>query len=95
MSDGGGVSPELQARVYHAALQRLLASGRSPHYVELAPELGVSPDEARDAVRSLGSSGLPFLVQPETDYILGASPLSAVPTPCRIAIDGRPGWYAI
>ena len=46
-------SPSLLDKVYHAILTRMVKSGQAPHYTELAGELKVPVEEAREALHDL------------------------------------------
>jgi hypothetical protein len=39
-------SEEMRNRAYNEVTQGFVDTGHSPHYTELAPALGVTPDEA-------------------------------------------------
>ena len=41
--------PQLLARMYHAVMSGIVRDGRAPHYTELATELGLSLEQAREA----------------------------------------------
>ena len=86
--------PQLLARMYHAIIGRLVSEGRAPHYTELATELGLSLDEARDALHDLGGVGIPgFWLQPGTDYVVAFAPFSNLPTQYLISVEGEQKWY--
>jgi hypothetical protein len=83
------------ARAYHTVLTTFVAEGRAPHYTELSETLELAPEEARLIQHELAESGLPFIVQPDTDYIAAVSPFSSISTHNRIAVEGERKWYAI
>ena len=86
--------PELLARMYHAIMNGLVRDGRAPHYTELATELGLSPDEARDSLHDLEAVGVPGVwLQPNTDYVASFAPFSNIPTQYLISVEGRQKWY--
>ena len=86
--------PQLLASVYHAILSRLVAEGRAPHYTELAAELGLSPDEGRQALHDLDATGVPGVwVRPGTDLVESCAPFSNIPTQYLISVDGQQKWY--
>ena len=86
--------PQLLARMYHAIMSRLMNDGRAPHYTELASTLGLSPDEARDALHDLEGAGIPgFWLQLGTDYIASFAPFSNIPTQYLISVEGQQKWY--
>jgi len=91
----------LLARTYHAIQTGFVRDGRAPHYTELATTLGLAPEEARQAQRGLlaalngplASLGGAHWAHPDTDYIVGFSPFSNLPTQYTIAVDGQQRWY--
>lgn len=86
--------PQLLARTYHAILSGLVAEGRAPHYTELATELGLSSDGARQALHELDGMGVPgFWVRPDTDLVESCAPFSNIPTQYLISVDGQQKWY--
>ncbi len=80
-------------RAYHAIMGRMVASGRAPHYIELAKELGVSPDKGRELLHQLFGAGIPGWLHPGTDLIASFAPFSNLPTQYDISIDDKHGWY--
>jgi len=80
-------------RAYHAIMRRMVASGRAPHYIELASELHVSPDEGREILHQLFGVGVPGWLHPGTDLIASFAPFSNLPTQYDITIDDMRGWY--
>jgi hypothetical protein len=91
----------LLARTYHAIQTGFVRDGRAPHYTDLASTLGLPPEEARRAQRELlaalngplASLGGAHWAHPDTDYIVGFSPFSNLPTQYAIAVDGQQHWY--
>lgn len=65
---------------------------RPPTTDEAATRFGISGDAAREAYRRLAAAHQMFL-EPGTDEIRMASPLSATPTPYRVFI-GHHSYYA-
>jgi len=80
-------------RTFQVVMGQLIATGRAPHYTELATALGCSADEGRDALRALLASGYPGWVYPDTDYIASFAPFSTLPTQYRISVAGQQKWY--
>ena len=86
--------PQLLAGMYHAIISGIVRDGRAPHYTELASELGLSPDEARQALHELDRRGVPgFWVRPETDVVESCAPFSNIPTQYLISVEGEQKWY--
>ena len=86
--------PKLLASVYHAIMSHLVAHGRAPHYTEFAAQLGLSPDEARQALHDLDAMGIPGAwVRPGTDLVESWAPFSNIPTHYLISVDGQQKWY--
>ena len=46
-------------KAFNVIMRRLVASGRAPHYAELAAALGCSVEEGRQALREVMASGPP------------------------------------
>ena len=81
-------------KVYHAILTRMMKSGQAPHYTELAAELKIPVEEAREALHDLFSAGIPGIwLFPDTDYISSFAPFSNLPTQYRITVDGEQKWF--
>lgn len=78
---------EVRLAVYH----RFVATGQPPASSEIARHLGLSADEARQAYLRLHAHHALFL-EPGSDTIRMANPLSAVPTAYRVSVDGRRLW---
>ena len=86
--------PQLLASMYHAIQSGLVRNGRAPHYAELAAELKLSPDEARQALHELDGRGVPgFWVRPDTDLVESCAPFSNIPTQYLISVEGQQKWY--
>jgi predicted DNA-binding transcriptional regulator len=52
--------PALLDRTFSVIMNRMVETGRAPHFAEIATELGVSPVEGRAALQKLFSvRGLP------------------------------------
>ena len=74
-------------------MNRMLTTGHAPHYVEIAAELEISPDEGRAALHELFAAGISGWLFPDTDYIASFAPFSNLPSQYRITIDGQQGWF--
>ena len=65
------------------------------HYTELAAEMGCATEEGRQIVHDLAKAGPTSIrLNPDTDWISTVPPLSLIPTPYRITVDGQQKWYA-
>jgi hypothetical protein len=80
-------------RTLHAVLETFVERGYPPHYTELAARFGVGPEEGKKLVHDLAAAGLPVWLYPGTDLIASCAPFNAQPTPYRLSIDGRAGWF--
>jgi hypothetical protein len=86
--------PQLLASMYHAIISGLVRDGRSPHYTELAAELSLASEEARQALHELDGRGVPgFWVRPDTDIVESCAPFSNIPTQYLISVEGQQKWY--
>lgn len=86
--------PQILARAYHALMTSFVQAGRALHHTELARELSLTPEAARQIQQDLVASGLPIWIHPDTDYISAVAPFSSIPTNYRISIEGVQKWYA-
>lgn len=74
------------------AIYRVFAeNGRPPTFAEMARQFDIPDEEARQAYKRLHHSHALFL-EPDTDTIRMANPLSAVPTQYRVYVKGRWLW---
>ena len=81
--------------IYHLTLQRFIDTGSAPHYTEIAAELAMSTEDARQSLHELMSAGVGGLwIHPGTDHIVGFGPFSNLPTQIRITIEGEQKWFA-
>lgn len=78
-----------QIRLY--VYQYFVDHGRPPTYAETAGHFALPPATARDAYHRLHEHHALFL-EPGTDTIRMANPLSAIPTPYRVFVEGRRLW---
>lgn len=86
--------PQLLAKTYHAIISGTVRDGRAPHYTEIATELDLSADDARQALHDLDGAGVPgFWVRPETDLVESCAPFSNIPTQYLISVEGQQRWY--
>jgi hypothetical protein len=80
-------------QAYTAIVKHLVATGRAPHFTELAETLGAQPDQARDLQREAAEAGVGCWLADETDYIESWAPFSNAPTHHLITIEGEQKWY--
>ncbi|MCL1595188.1 MAG: hypothetical protein M3132_12635 [Actinomycetia bacterium] len=80
---------------FTAILEHFVASGRAPHYSELADALGIGLEEGRqlqrDAAKAAPIAG--YWLARDTDFIESWAPFSSIPTHYAISVDGVSGWY--
>ncbi|MEW6666800.1 MAG: hypothetical protein AB1512_16485 [Thermodesulfobacteriota bacterium] len=62
--------PSLLDQAFHVIMKRMVETGQSPFYTELASELGVAVEEGRKALHDLFRSGIPGWLYPRTDHIV-------------------------
>jgi hypothetical protein len=87
-------APTSLDRAHHLILETFVTRGHAPSHAELAEGLGVPPAEGRRLLHELVATGLPVWLQPGTDLIASCAPFNEVPTPYRVSVDGKPGWFA-
>lgn len=81
-------------RAFAAIMSGFIKTGQAPHYVELANELGLTPEAGRVAIHDIFAAGVPGWVHPGTDYIASFPPFNNQPTQYRVSIDGQQRWFA-
>lgn len=82
-------------RAFTTILEHFVATGRAPHYSELADVLNISMEEAREVqLGAVGASPIAgcWLAR-DTDHIESWAPFSNVPTQYLISVDGVQKWY--
>jgi hypothetical protein len=80
--------------MYHLVMRAFVATGRAPHYMDLAQEMAISPDEAQALLHELTAMRLPNWLIPGTDLIESFAPFSNVPNAYRVSVDGEQSWFA-
>jgi hypothetical protein len=78
---------DLRLAVYRA----FVATGQAPTYCEMARQVGLPAEDARQAYRRLHAHHA-LVLEPGTDTIRMANPLSAIPTPYRVDVAGCRLW---
>lgn len=84
---------ELLDRGYAAVLAKVIDAGCAPHFTELAHDLDIGLEAARDLVHDLVAA-TPGWTHPGTDLIASFPPFNLQPTQYRVTIGGQGGWYA-
>jgi len=88
------VESQLLSRMYHAIMSDFVRDGRAPHYTDLAHQLDLGIEDARQTLHELIKMGLPTWLAPTTDYIASFAPFSSLPTQYLVSVDGQQRWYA-
>lgn len=89
------IDQNLTQRAFTTILEHLVATGRAPHYSELAGVLNIGMEEAREAqVAAVGASPIAGCwLAHDTDHIESWAPFSNVPTHYLISVGGVQKWY--
>ena len=85
--------PAILDKTFHFILRRMIETGRAPHYIEIATELGASLEEGRKILHELFSKRIPAWLFPGTDYIVSFAPFNNLPTQYRLTIEGQQKWF--
>ena len=81
-------------QAYHRIISTMVARGQSPHYTELGTHFGLKPEQGKQLLHDLLSTGIPAWVYPDTDYVSSFAPFNNLPTQYRISVDGQQRWFA-
>lgn len=81
-------------RAYHFIMETFVASGRAPHFTEIAKRFSMPPDDGKKLLHELMNTKLPIWLYPETDLITSFAPFNNLPTQYRITVDGHQKWFA-
>lgn len=86
---------DLTQRAFTTITEHFVATGRAPHYSELAGVLGIGVEEARRAQRAAveASPIASCWMVHDTDLVESWAPFSNVPTHYLISVDGIQKWY--
>lgn len=84
----------LVQQTYTTIQKHFMQTGRAPHYTELAAELKITPDEAKDLQQEAAKAGVGCWVSHDTDYIASWAPFSNIPTQYFVTIGDKQVWYA-
>jgi len=82
-------------RAFTTILEHFIATGRAPHYSELADVLNIGMEEAREVqLDAVGASPIAGCwLAHDTDHIESWAPFSNVPTQYLISVEGVQKWY--
>jgi len=80
-------------KTYHYIMKTFIDRGNAPHYIEIAKEFGVKPDEGRKLLHDLMNTGMPMWLYPGTDLIVSFAPFNNLPTQYRITVEGQQKWF--
>ena len=81
-------------RSFNFIMRHFIETGYAPHYVDLAAELGVSPEEGRLALHDLMNLEIPGTwLHPGTDDIASFAPFSNFSTHYRITVEKDQKWF--
>lgn len=78
---------------YSVILEEITATGRSPHYTELASALDIPLHDARSVIHRLVEL-TPGWVHPGTDLLASFPPFNLQPTQYRVWVGGDQRWFA-
>jgi len=81
-------------RMFQHIMRTLIATGRPPHYAELAGALELPVEDSRQQLRALMQAYPIGWLHPETDYIASFPPLNGLPTQYRVSVRGEQMWFA-
>jgi len=87
--------PDVLERLHQRILRTFLESGHAPTYLDLARAEGVSPEDARLALRDLMAAIPGCWQHPGTDHIVAYAPFNNLPTWHRITVGGEQKWTAL
>jgi hypothetical protein len=83
----------LVQKAYTAVVEYFIQTGRAPHYTELADNLALRPEEARDLQHQAADAAVACWFVQDTDSVESWAPFSNVPTHYRVTIEGQQRWY--
>jgi len=81
-------------RMFQHITRALIATGRPPHYAELAGALELTVEKSRQQLGALMQAYPIGWLHPETDYIASFPPLNGLPTQYRVSVRGEQKWFA-
>jgi hypothetical protein len=74
-------------------MKSFVRTGQAPHFIEIARNLSMAPEEARKLLHELMGSGIPGWLYPDSDSITSFAPFNNLPTHYRIAVEGQQNWF--
>ena len=82
-------------QLYSHIMKVIVATGVAPHYTEIASELQMSVEAARESLNDLMGPGkmAGYWLVPGTDTIGSFAPFNNVPTHYRITVEGESKWW--
>lgn len=82
-------------QAFTTILTHFVATGRAPHYTELADMLAVDLDTARELEREAAAAApaATCWLAHDTDLIESWAPFSNIPTHYLVSVDGVQQWY--
>jgi hypothetical protein len=89
------VDQNLTQRAFTTILEHFVATGRAPHYAELADALHIGSEEALEVQRAAVETApiASCWLAHDTNYIESWAPFSNIPTHYLVSIDGIQKWY--
>lgn len=81
-------------QTFQHVMRSLVASGRAPHYAELARAMGMSVEDGRQLLLAVMDAYPIGWLHPETNYIASFPPLNNLPTQYRVSVRGEQKWFA-
>ncbi len=81
-------------RTYQFIMKTFVQSGHAPHYIEIAKEFGLPPEDGKKLLYDLMNVKMPNWLYPNTDLIASFAPFNNLPTQYRITVDGQQKWFA-
>jgi len=89
------VDASLVDKTFQLILRGYVATGRAPHYTEVAQGLGCTVEKARQALLdTMKTPGVAGWLHPGTDIVASVAPFYSLASQYRITVDGEQKWYA-
>ena len=83
-------------KAFSNIMTRLVETGQAPHYTELAADLGLTLEKARQTLHDLIATWIPAWLHPDTDYLVSFPPFNLMcspintGSPCAANRNGSP-----